>query len=375
MEKHERLRRRGLGAAGALMPLVLVLAACAGRTGGPAPVVSGPPPPMQIVVERGQTLSGIAHAHHVPMLAVADANHLAPPYRILVGQQLVIPGAGAPGSYGPSLAMGEPMSAPTALPPAGPPTSAPPFSASPPPSAGPPPDYTAPVAPQPLAPERPNPQSEGGPPGAGGQPVALTPPSPSARLSPPGPLSPPPGAAAPPATAEASPPSGEHVPPHAANTAKETPGRTAEAEPPPLPRNGGGTFLWPVRGHVVEGYGTGPEGTHNDGINIAAPRGAAVEATDGGVVAYAGNELRGYGNLVLIKHANGWISAYAHCDVILVKTGQKVVRGQVIARVGSSGNVSEPQLHFELRRGKKPVDPRGYLTPLPAVATKDARSG
>jgi len=130
-----------------------------------------------------------------------------------------------------------------------------------------------------------------------------------------------------------------------------------------------------VRGRVLEGYGAGPNGTHNDGINIAAPHGAAVEATDGGVVAYAGNELRGYGNLILIKHPNGWISAYAHCDLILVKTGQKVARGQVIARVGSTGNVSEPQLHFELRRGKKPVDPREYLAPLPTAAARDARSG
>ena len=122
---------------------------------------------------------------------------------------------------------------------------------------------------------------------------------------------------------------------------------------------------------MLEGFGTGQDGTHNDGINIAAPRGAAVEATDGGIVAYAGNELRGYGNLMLVKHANGWISAYAHCDLVLVKTGQKVARGQVIARVGSTGNVSEPQLHFELRRGKQPVDPREYLPPLPT----DRRQG
>ena len=134
-----------------------------------------------------------------------------------------------------------------------------------------------------------------------------------------------------------------------------------------------GTFLWPVRGRVLEGFGTGQDGTHNDGINIAASRGAAIEATEGGVVAYSGNELRGYGNLILVKHPNGWISAYAHCDLILVKTGQKVVRGQVIARVGASGNVSEPQLHFELRRDKKPVDPREYLPPLSTAATKEGR--
>jgi murein DD-endopeptidase MepM/ murein hydrolase activator NlpD len=100
-----------------------------------------------------------------------------------------------------------------------------------------------------------------------------------------------------------------------------------------------------------------------------------VQAIDGGVVAYSGNELRGYGNLILIKHSNGWISAYAHCDQILVRRGEKVGRGEIIARVGSTGSVSEPQLHFELRRGNHPVDPREFLTALPTGATKDSRSG
>jgi murein DD-endopeptidase MepM/ murein hydrolase activator NlpD len=141
------------------------------------------------------------------------------------------------------------------------------------------------------------------------------------------------------------------------------------------PAHGGDTFAWPVKGHIVEGYGAGSDGTRNDGINIAAPRGAAVQAVDAGVVAYAGNELRGYGNLLLIKHPGGWISAYAHCDTILVKPGQKIARGQVIARVGSSGNVSSPQLHFELRRGNKPVDPRTYLAPPPSAGAPSAHSG
>jgi murein DD-endopeptidase MepM/ murein hydrolase activator NlpD len=148
------------------------------------------------------------------------------------------------------------------------------------------------------------------------------------------------------------------------------PGPTAALERPPSGARD--MFLWPVRGHVIEGFGGGPGGTHNDGLNIAAPHGSAIEATDGGIVAYTGNELRGYGNLILIKHPGGWISAYAHCDLILVKTGQRVARGQVIARVGSTGNVSEPQLHFELRRGKKPVDPREYLAPPSTAATRDA---
>lgn len=127
-------------------------------------------------------------------------------------------------------------------------------------------------------------------------------------------------------------------------------------------------FPWPVSGHVVEAYGMTAGGARNDGINIAAPLGSAVRAVDGGIVAYAGNELRGYGNLVLIKHPDGWISAYAHCENLLVKRGDQVNRGQVIAKVGETGGVSQPQLHFELRRGKKAVDPREFLSTAPSAA-------
>ena len=137
------------------------------------------------------------------------------------------------------------------------------------------------------------------------------------------------------------------------------------------PAHGTDALLWPVRGHILASYGAKSDGTHNDGINIAAPRGAAIQAVDAGVVAYTGNELRGYGNLILIKHPTGWISAYAHCDQILVKRGEKVTRGQVIARVGSTGNVNEPQLHFELRRGQHAVDPREFLPPSPTAARND----
>jgi murein DD-endopeptidase MepM/ murein hydrolase activator NlpD len=149
-----------------------------------------------------------------------------------------------------------------------------------------------------------------------------------------------------------------------------TPEPPAATPVPPTTATESGTFLWPVRGRILAGYGSGRDGTHNDGINIAAPRGAAVEAADGGVVAYAGNELRGYGNLILVKHSNGWISAYAHCDLILVKRGEKVARGQTIARVGSTGSVAEPQLHFELRRGNHAVDPREFLAPLPTAGAE-----
>ncbi len=120
-------------------------------------------------------------------------------------------------------------------------------------------------------------------------------------------------------------------------------------------------FHMPLRGKVVSVYGPGRGGLHNDGINILANKGAPVEAAENGVVVYSGNELQGFGNLLLIKHAGGWTSAYAHNDSILVKRGQKVKRGQVVAHAGSTGNVSKPQLHFELRRGTRAVDPTKYL--------------
>jgi murein DD-endopeptidase MepM/ murein hydrolase activator NlpD len=126
-----------------------------------------------------------------------------------------------------------------------------------------------------------------------------------------------------------------------------------------------GALLWPVRGRIIEGYGATSNGRRNAGINIAAPQGAPVRAVDGGVVAYAGNQLRGYGNLVLIKHPDGLISAYAHCEALLVHRGEQVVRGQIIARVGETGDVDRPQLHFELRQGERALDPRRFLGPLP----------
>lgn len=131
---------------------------------------------------------------------------------------------------------------------------------------------------------------------------------------------------------------------------------------PPEPR-GGHSFLWPLQGRIVGPYGTGAGGIQNDGINIAAPEGTPVVAAEAGTVAYVGNELRGYGNLVLVKHADGWMTAYAHNSKLLVTRGQKVKRGQVIARSGSTGSVSEPQLHFEVRRGTRALDPTDYLAP------------
>ncbi len=212
------------------------------------------PRPREHVVARGETLYGISRRYRVDMSVLARANGLTAPYRMEVGQKLKLPATAAPAK----VAVGSA-------------------------------DGSAPPAPPPK------------PAGA-----AATP------LSPP--------------------------PPRAAKT-----------------------FLWPVRGKVVSRFGPKAGGLHNDGINIVAPRGSDVRAAENGVVAYTGNELRGYGNLVLIRHTDGWMSAYAHNETLLVSRGETVRRGQVIARVGSTGNVATAQSHFELRHGARSVNPLKHL--------------
>lgn len=121
---------------------------------------------------------------------------------------------------------------------------------------------------------------------------------------------------------------------------------------------------WPAQGKIIAGFGGRPDGTHNDGINLSVPLGTDVHAAESGVVAYAGSELKGYGNLVLIRHDNGWVTAYAHNDELMVKRGDKIKRGQPIAKAGKTGTVDQPQVHFELRQGSKPVDPTPYMEQL-----------
>jgi murein DD-endopeptidase MepM/ murein hydrolase activator NlpD len=118
---------------------------------------------------------------------------------------------------------------------------------------------------------------------------------------------------------------------------------------------GGPAFHWPLRGRVISGF------PKNDGIDLAVPEGTAVHAAEDGVVAYAGNELKGYGNLILIRHSNGFVTAYAHASELMVKRNDPVRRGQVIAKSGQTGSVSAPQLHFEIRKGSTPVDPMQFL--------------
>jgi murein DD-endopeptidase MepM/ murein hydrolase activator NlpD len=139
------------------------------------------------------------------------------------------------------------------------------------------------------------------------------------------------------------------------DTKVESPVKAAEATGA-LP-----TFRWPVRGKVITSYGAKTNGKANDGINLAVPEGTPVKAAEDGVVAYSGNELKGYGNLVLVRHSNGYVTAYAHASELMVKRGDTIKRGQIIAKSGQSGEVGSPQLHFEIRKGSSPVDPLQFL--------------
>ena len=121
------------------------------------------------------------------------------------------------------------------------------------------------------------------------------------------------------------------------------------------------TFRWPVRGKVITSYGAKTNGKANDGINLSVPEGTPVRAAEDGVVGYSGNELKSYGNLVLVRHSNGYVTAYAHASEVLVKRGDAIKRGQIIAKSGQSGEVGSPQLHFEIRKGSSPVDPLQFL--------------
>jgi murein DD-endopeptidase MepM/ murein hydrolase activator NlpD len=145
----------------------------------------------------------------------------------------------------------------------------------------------------------------------------------------------------------------------AAPTARVT---SAEVDPTPSqPEAVAPDFRWPVHGRIVSSFGSNASGKPSDGVDIAVPKGTTVKAADDGVVAYAGNELKGYGNAILVRHPNGFVTAYAHADELLVRRGDTVKRGQVIARFATTDPAS-PQLHFEIRKGASPVDPTTYLT-------------
>ena len=275
------------------------------------------------VVQKGDTVSGIAARQGVSISALIQLNNLRPPYTLQIGQALVLPtGVDAPSAV---------ASAPQAIViPTG--------------------QQSKPFVPQ-------------------GSPNATTQAGAASTVQPGGGVT---SSGLPPLQGTPAPGSAPLLTPAPA-PAQTTPTQTAQLEPPPPPQPApsgdplpalkpNSPFIWPVDGKVISKFGPAKDNLRNDGINIAAPVGAPVKAAAAGVVAYAGNELRGFGNMVLLRHADGWVTAYAHNSSLLVKKGEKIAQGQTIARVGSSGNVDSPQLHFELRQGTKAVDPLKVLT-------------
>ncbi len=347
-------RRRGVVRVATMAILAGMVGACADQTGTPAPVymMGGPtmgaaapaPAPVhrearQITVQQGQTLNAVARDHHVKTAAIIAVNQLKPPYELKAGTRLIIPDSGSPPAQ--MAAVPAPESQRVAAAPL-PPPAASAASAQRPPALTPPP--SAATAPDIVPLDGPPPKEMPAAPAPSRQPtVQSTPPTSTTA-------------------ANGNPPS--VLPPRNPAAALPLPGEASASEPAAA---SSGRFAWPVQGRILANYGAATNGGRNDGINIAAPRGTPVRSIDAGTIAYVGNEVKGYGNLVLVKHDNGWISAYAHLDDPAVKVGDKVTSGQAIAKVGETGGVSQPQLHFELRRGKKPVDPREFLAPAPSA--------
>jgi murein DD-endopeptidase MepM/ murein hydrolase activator NlpD len=155
---------------------------------------------------------------------------------------------------------------------------------------------------------------------------------------------------------------------------RQVPPQPAQAAPAPPPSidasapigslkaaEAGSTFYWPVRGQVIAGFGAKINGQPNNGIDVAVPEDTPVKAADDGVVLYAGNGLKTYGNLLLVRHPNGYVTVYAHAKELLVKAGDEIKRGQIIAKSGKTGDVDRPQVHFEIRKASAPVNPLPYL--------------
>ncbi|HYB10945.1 MAG TPA: peptidoglycan DD-metalloendopeptidase family protein [Alphaproteobacteria bacterium] len=326
------------------------------------------PHPQVHVVQAGETLYSVARQHGVDASTLVRVNDLKPPYKIIVGQRLILPGqvttaapsvASAPAGEVQHVELLPPPGAnaaqPLATQPAAPQGTTPPAATTSTSPSGPPPSQTGSPSEIAIAP-LPPPQSSAPSTSTSPSQSTTSPAQPSSSANAPVALP----TAPPDRTAQTNADSADAVD----DDSDSTPGKVAS-----LPSGSGaghGRFLWPVKGKIISGYGPKEGGLFNDGINIGATEGEDVIAADSGVVVYAGNEIRGFGNLVLVKHPDGWMTAYAHNDRLLVKRGQEVKRGQVIAKAGSTGSVSTPQLHFELRRGSHAVDPTRYMASIPS---------
>lgn len=279
---------------------------------GTPPSAKQPAPPQtqaagqRITVQQGDTLASLSRRYGVPIATIQSANNLADA-RLREGQVLVVPGTTMAAS--PNPAPRTPVAAP--------------------------------ASPAPSLAQAPETES-------GARKVKTT-------------TIPAPGSPAPTQKTQSN-AEGSEV---AGNAPQRVTSTTQLPNPEPM---SGNSFRWPVKGRIISGFGTKADGAHNDGINISVPQGTPVKAAENGVVAYAGDELKGYGNLVLVRHANNWVSAYGNNEMLLVKRGEKVQRGQVIAKAGTTGSVTQPQVHFELRKGSRPVDPTKYMSSMAAQA-------
>ncbi len=311
----------------------------------------------RVVVGNGDSLTSISNRYGVPSNAILSTNGLSNASQVSSGREIIIPIYDASGT-----AQASARNAVSSVPSSSPTVSRVAEVSRPVQQAAPQPPTLRPLPPsRPAEPQRVasiDPKqvpATSAAPSPAVKPVAVAKPSPAptAVSAPAKPIpAPVPAPAKPAATAAAKPaPSTQASAPARSEEVKTA---AVEAAAPSIAAADGTDFRWPARGRVIAGFGSGGG---NDGINIALPEGTPVKAAEGGTVTYAGDEVKGYGNLVLIKHDNGYISAYAHNGDLSVKRGEKVRRGQVIATSGRSGNVTSPQLHFELRKGSTPVDP------------------
>lgn len=320
-----------------------------------------PPEQRLYTVRPGDTINGLGAAFRTDPDAIARLNHLPPPYVLHAGSVIGIPNAR---QAGPMVAA-RPAPAPRRRPLDQPvqQQTLPPLAKAPVPAAT--TQRVQTPKPPPIKARAPSVVSVPAPS------VAAKPTPPSARVIPLPPRRPPGQVAAAPPTRSV--PSAAQVPqasPSLVTKTKPTP----QAKPTPQPskpvqrgpaatKSGtSGGFLAPVEGAVIAKFGSQSDGRRNDGVNIAAARGTPVRASKAGEVVYAGDALQGYGKLLLVKHAGGWVTAYAHLDRMVAQRGDKVARGQTIGVVGKTGGVSAPQLHFEMRRNNKPVNPSGKLS-------------
>lgn len=258
------------------------------------------------IVGRGDTASGIAERYDVSLSQLVRINGLAAPYGVKLGERLRLPTATAPAAS---------------------------------PAVSPPPQTVTQAAAQTTAQIVLN--------QAKSPPAAKPAPPRPAPQEPPRPALQEPPRPAPPATAQPA------NPPPPSKALQPAPPAAIAARP---------GFIWPGDGRILSGFGPKPGGRKNEGVNLAATRGAAVRAAADGVVAYAGDDLPSFGWLVILKHGGGWVTAYGHNEALLVQRGDTVRQGDVIARAGATGSVDRPQLHFQVRQGRRPVDP---LTVLP----------